>query len=100
MARAVEFPRRRIWLTHTRVCARREWIAKSLRFGHQHDINLFETTIRILGGLLSAFAMTKDNLYLDKSKGALDDAHLLPPAHLGALTRGTRRARRRHAHGF
>ena len=35
-----------------------EWVSKKLVFGHQGDINLFETTIRILGGLLSAYELS------------------------------------------
>ena len=31
-----------------------QWLADNLRFGHQQDINVFETTIRILGSLLAS----------------------------------------------
>lgn len=31
------------------------------------DVNLFEITIRVLGGLLSAYHMTGDELYLNKA---------------------------------
>lgn len=33
-----------------------EWVSK-LKFDHQHDINLFETTIRVIGGMLGAHAL-------------------------------------------
>ena len=38
----------------------RAWVAARLRFGGrgQADINLFETTIRVLGGLLGAFDLS------------------------------------------
>jgi hypothetical protein len=43
----------------------RNWVDLELRFGTpaQHGVNVFETTIRVLGGLLSAFALTHDELY-------------------------------------
>ncbi|BET02539.1 Endoplasmic reticulum mannosyl-oligosaccharide [Nesidiocoris tenuis] len=46
----------------------REWIANGLNLNKYHDVNLFEVTIRVLGGLLSAYHLTNDNLYLDKAK--------------------------------
>ena len=30
-------------------------------------VNLFETTIRVLGGLLSTYAISKDKLFLEKA---------------------------------
>ncbi|RMZ82983.1 hypothetical protein DV737_g1847, partial [Chaetothyriales sp. CBS 132003] len=38
----------------SRVVKAREWIATSLTYTADHDVNTFETTIRMLGGLLSA----------------------------------------------
>ena len=32
------------------------------------DVNLFETTIRVLGGLLSAFHLSAENIFLEKAK--------------------------------
>ncbi|XP_043966856.1 mannosidase, alpha, class 1B, member 1b [Gambusia affinis] len=46
----------------------REWVASELTFNKNVDVNLFETTIRILGGLLSTYHLTGDNLFLDKAK--------------------------------
>lgn len=46
----------------------REWIAKELTFNKNVDVNLFESTIRILGGLLSTYNLTGDSLFLDKAK--------------------------------
>uniref|UniRef100_A0A3B3ZJ09 alpha-1,2-Mannosidase n=1 Tax=Periophthalmus magnuspinnatus TaxID=409849 RepID=A0A3B3ZJ09_9GOBI len=40
---------------------------KELSFERDVDVNLFETTIRILGGLLSTYHLTKDPLFLDKA---------------------------------
>ncbi|KAJ5157508.1 Mannosyl-oligosaccharide 1-2-alpha-mannosidase [Penicillium canariense] len=38
----------------TQVRHAREWIATSLKYNQDHDVSTFETTIRMLGGLLSA----------------------------------------------
>lgn len=38
----------------SRVQHARHWIHNSLRYDQNHDVNTFETTIRMLGGLLSA----------------------------------------------
>lgn len=38
----------------SRVKSAREWIATSLKYEANHEVNTFETTIRMLGGLLSA----------------------------------------------
>ena len=36
------------------------FLSQHLRFGHQNDVNVFETTIRVLGALLSSHALTSD----------------------------------------
>ncbi|XP_041825713.1 endoplasmic reticulum mannosyl-oligosaccharide 1,2-alpha-mannosidase [Melanotaenia boesemani] len=46
----------------------KEWIETELSFNKNVDVNLFETTIRVLGGLLSSFHLTGDQLFLDKAK--------------------------------
>ncbi|XP_063604139.1 endoplasmic reticulum mannosyl-oligosaccharide 1,2-alpha-mannosidase-like [Penaeus indicus] len=45
----------------------REWVATQLNFNINQDVNLFESTIRILGGLLSTYHLTNDQLFLDKA---------------------------------
>jgi len=56
----------------------REWIQNELSFDQDNDaINLFECTIRVVGGLISAYTLTSDPLYSDK---ALDIADRLLPA--------------------
>jgi hypothetical protein len=54
-----------------RLCAElaeaREWVAEKLTFDVNRDVNLFECTIRALGGLLSAYYLTNDELYLNKA---------------------------------
>uniref|UniRef100_A0A8D3CRE8 alpha-1,2-Mannosidase n=1 Tax=Scophthalmus maximus TaxID=52904 RepID=A0A8D3CRE8_SCOMX len=44
------------------------WVAAELTFNKNVDVNLFESTIRILGGLLSTYHLTGDALFLDKAK--------------------------------
>ena len=44
----------------------REWVENSLTY-ERGDVNLFETTIRVLGGLLSAYHLSHDKLFLDKA---------------------------------
>jgi mannosyl-oligosaccharide alpha-1,2-mannosidase len=56
-----------------------QWIKQSLHFNWHQQISVFETTIRILGGLLSAYELTnyKEQVLLDK---AVDIANRLMPA--------------------
>ncbi|XP_034292103.1 endoplasmic reticulum mannosyl-oligosaccharide 1,2-alpha-mannosidase isoform X1 [Pantherophis guttatus] len=46
----------------------REWVAKELDFKKDVDVNLFESAIRILGGLLSTYHLSGDSLFLEKAK--------------------------------
>ncbi|XP_047426437.1 endoplasmic reticulum mannosyl-oligosaccharide 1,2-alpha-mannosidase isoform X1 [Mugil cephalus] len=46
----------------------RNWVEKELTFDKNVDVNLFETTIRVLGGLLSTYHLTGDDLFLEKAK--------------------------------
>ncbi|XP_041370088.1 endoplasmic reticulum mannosyl-oligosaccharide 1,2-alpha-mannosidase-like [Gigantopelta aegis] len=45
----------------------REWVANSLTFEVNRDVNLFEITIRVLGGLLSTYHLTGDDLFKQKA---------------------------------
>ena len=45
----------------------RDWVDNSLTFEKNVDVNLFETTIRVLGGLLSAYHLSQDELFLKKA---------------------------------
>ncbi|GMI97539.1 ALPHA-MANNOSIDASE IB, alpha-mannosidase 1 [Hibiscus trionum] len=54
----------------------REWVANSLDFNKDYDASVFETTIRVLGGLLSAFDLSGDDIFLQKAKDIAD--RLLP----------------------
>ena len=43
------------------------WVERDLNLAQKKDVNLFEVTIRVLGGLLSAYHLTKDEIFLDKA---------------------------------
>ena len=45
----------------------RDWVAYNLTFDVRRDVNLFECTIRILGGLLSAYHLSADKMFLKKA---------------------------------
>jgi mannosyl-oligosaccharide alpha-1,2-mannosidase len=57
----------------------RKWVETNLELNQHTDVNLFECTIRVLGGLLSAYHLSHDDMF--KSK-AIDLADRL----LGAFT--------------
>ncbi|XP_050372184.1 mannosyl-oligosaccharide 1,2-alpha-mannosidase MNS2-like isoform X4 [Argentina anserina] len=54
----------------------REWVASSLDFNKNYGASVFETTIRVIGGLLSAYDLSGDKLFLDKARDIAD--RLLP----------------------
>ncbi|XP_027773700.1 mannosyl-oligosaccharide 1,2-alpha-mannosidase MNS1-like isoform X3 [Solanum pennellii] len=54
----------------------REWVANSLDFNKNYDASVFETTIRVVGGLLSAYDLSGDRLFLEKAQDIAD--RLLP----------------------
>lgn len=43
------------------------WVRFEMKIAQDKDVNLFETTIRVLGGLLSTYHLTGDSLFLDKA---------------------------------
>ncbi|CAI8037211.1 Endoplasmic reticulum mannosyl-oligosaccharide 1,2-alpha-mannosidase [Geodia barretti] len=50
----------------------RNWVQQEMVVGVDKDVNLFETTIRVLGGLLSTYHLTQDQLFLDRAVSRLD----------------------------
>ncbi|KAL6996118.1 Mannosyl-oligosaccharide 1 2-alpha-mannosidase mns2 [Sarracenia purpurea var. burkii] len=54
----------------------REWVANSLDFNKDYDASVFETTIRVVGGLLSTYDLSGDEVFLEKAKDIAD--RLLP----------------------
>ncbi|TMW63371.1 hypothetical protein Poli38472_002312 [Pythium oligandrum] len=55
----------------------RRFVADELSFDHMGEISVFETIIRNLGGLLSAYDLSKDSIFLDR---AVELAQRLLPA--------------------
>lgn len=47
----------------------RQWVESSLNLNQNVDVNLFETTIRVLGSLLSTYHLTGDQMFLDRAVG-------------------------------
>lgn len=54
----------------------RNWVDKHLHFDINRDVNLFEVTIRVLGGLLGIYHLSKDEMYVKKAVDLAD--RLLP----------------------
>ncbi|KAF8670271.1 hypothetical protein HU200_050806 [Digitaria exilis] len=54
----------------------RDWVAESLDFDKDYDASVFETTIRVVGGLLSAYDLSGDKVFLEKAQDITD--RLLP----------------------
>jgi hypothetical protein len=53
-------------------CRARKWVDENLNFDKQAKLSLFETTIRIVGGLISAFDLSNDNMFLEKATRLVD----------------------------
>lgn len=47
--------------------AARNWVENEMVVAQNRDVNLFETTIRTLGGLLSAYHLTEDQIFLNRA---------------------------------
>jgi len=57
----------------TEVERARTWITDTLDWNQDHEVSLFETTIRMLGGLLSAHYLSGyDDVYLEKAVDLAD----------------------------
>ena len=46
----------------------KKWVEKSLTFDRGGTVSVFEITIRALGGLLAAYDLSKERVFLDKAK--------------------------------
>jgi mannosyl-oligosaccharide alpha-1,2-mannosidase len=46
----------------------RDWCKNNLNHNQSADVSVFETTIRSLGGLLAAFDLSQDQVFLDQAK--------------------------------
>eukprot|EP00088_Acartia_fossae_P013416 TRINITY_DN17027_c0_g1_i1.p1 TRINITY_DN17027_c0_g1~~TRINITY_DN17027_c0_g1_i1.p1 ORF type:complete len:618 (-),score=138.72 TRINITY_DN17027_c0_g1_i1:795-2648(-) len=72
----------------------RDWVQQNLQFTTNKDVNLFETTIRVLGGLLSAYHLSGDKVFLDKATelgdrmmGAFDSVSGIPFSDVNLMSR-------------
>lgn len=45
----------------------RAWVEGEMVIAQDKDVNLFETTIRVLGGLLSTYHLTQDEMFREKA---------------------------------
>ncbi|KAG0583642.1 hypothetical protein M758_3G151900 [Ceratodon purpureus] len=54
----------------------RDWVAENLDFNKNVETSVFETTIRVLGGLLSAYDLSGEPMFLKKAQQIAD--RLLP----------------------
>lgn len=54
----------------------KDWVATSLNFNKSYDASVFETNIRMVGGLLSAYDLSGDKVFLEKATDVAD--RLLP----------------------
>ena len=59
------------YLLSTEFLEAKLWVEKNLVFTSNRDVNLFEVTIRVLGGLLSAYHLSGDKIFLSKAVSCL-----------------------------
>lgn len=50
----------------------RQWVANELRFDSSEGVSFFETIIRVIGGLITAFELSGDQVYLQKARECAD----------------------------
>ena len=65
-------------------CRARKWVAESLDLEAPRLLSLFETTIRIVGGLLSAHDLSGDVMFLQKARLLTDKLLIACPADEGS----------------
>lgn len=77
-----------------RLADAREWVQNVLNYDMDYEVNTFETSIRMLGGLLSAYSLTEDRLYLERAAdlgdrllGAFNSPSGIPYASVNLHTR-------------
>ncbi|XP_075403801.1 endoplasmic reticulum mannosyl-oligosaccharide 1,2-alpha-mannosidase-like [Tenrec ecaudatus] len=71
----------------------KKWVLEQLNFQNNVDVNVFECTIRVLGGLLSAYNLSGDSLFLGKAEDlgerllpAFQTHSKLPHSHVNLAT--------------
>lgn len=50
----------------------KRWVKEDLLYDFDYNVNVFETTIRMLGGLLSAYHLSNDDMFVDKATKLAD----------------------------
>lgn len=72
----------------------KKWIETELNFNQDKYVSLFETTIRVLGGLLSAFHLSGEQIFLQKAEdigmrlaGAFESPSPIPFSDVNLNTR-------------
>jgi hypothetical protein len=72
----------------------RDWTANEMKFARDTEANVFEVTIRVLGGLLSAYHFSQDIIFLEKAEElgnilllAFNTASQIPLASINFATR-------------
>ena len=60
-----------VYFLSTEFLEAKMWVEKNLVFTSNRDVNLFEVTIRVLGGLLSAYHLSGDKVFLNKAVSCL-----------------------------
>lgn len=53
-----------------------DWVEKNVEFDRYTSVSVFETNIRVVGGLLSAYDLTRNKMFLKKARDIAD--RLLP----------------------
>ena len=53
-------------------CRAREWVATEFGCNVTAKVSLFETNIRIVGGLIGAYDLSGDKMFLDKAVHCVD----------------------------
>jgi len=72
----------------------KSWVEKDLNFEKNRFVNLFESTIRVLGGLLSAYHLSGDKIFLVKAEdigerliGAMNSPSQIPFSDVNLMTK-------------
>ena len=75
----------------------KQWVEDELHFNINKDVNLFETTIRVLGGLLSTFHLSGDKIFLEKARDLAGEKQLVEKIFSDFLFSRSPHGRLRHA---
>ena len=53
---------------HSEFAEARAWVADGMNLDQDVDVNLFECTIRVLGGLMTTYTLSGDDIFLERAK--------------------------------